>query len=92
MESVQRELFDAVLSGELNRIKELFEEVRVSEEPEEVELFTHRDEAGRNALMSASMIGRSDIVAELVKNGAQVDESTVRGETVAPPTSSHVHF
>ncbi|KAM6919936.1 ankyrin repeat domain-containing protein 45 [Lycodopsis pacificus] len=38
-----------------------------------------KDEAGRNALLTASMLGRSAIVRELVGHGARVDEQTVRG-------------
>lgn len=80
MESIQKDVYDAVLSGEVERIKELFGEVNATEEQEELQLFSYKDEAGRNALMTASILGRSDIVRELVKNGAQLDESTVRGE------------
>lgn len=90
MESVQKDIYDAVLSGELNRIKELFSEVNGTEEQEELELFSYKDEGGRNALMTASMLGRSDIVTVLVQNGAQLDESTVRGEPVAGALSGQL--
>lgn len=85
MESVQKDIYDAVLSGELESIKELFGEVNATEEQEELDLFSYKDEGGRNALMTACMLGRSDIVTELVNNGAQVNESTVRGEAVTGP-------
>uniref|UniRef100_A0A087XDP2 Ankyrin repeat domain 45 n=1 Tax=Poecilia formosa TaxID=48698 RepID=A0A087XDP2_POEFO len=36
---------------------------------------------GRNALLVASMLGKSSVVRELVKQGAKLDEQTVRGYT-----------
>lgn len=75
MGSNQKDVSDAVQSRNLDHIKQLFGVT------DEVELFTYKDEGGRNALMAASMLGLSDMVTELVQNGAQVDESTVRGKT-----------
>lgn len=60
--------------------KEHLERAGVTEEPPEKDLFGVKDEVGRNALLTACMLGRSAIVRELVRNGAQVDEQTVRGE------------
>ncbi|KAM4623648.1 ankyrin repeat domain-containing protein 45 [Polymixia lowei] len=37
------------------------------------------DELGRNALFAACMLGRSAVIRELVRNGAQVNELTTRG-------------
>ncbi|KAL0966043.1 hypothetical protein UPYG_G00290000 [Umbra pygmaea] len=42
-------------------------------------LLVEKDEMGRNALFAACMLGRSTIVRELVKHGAQVNEITSRG-------------
>lgn len=80
MSSIQREIYNCVLSGELESMKEHLERAGVTEEPPEKDLFGVTDEGGRNALLAACMLGRSAIVRELVGNGAQVDEQTVRGE------------
>lgn len=80
MSSIQKEIYDCVLSGECESIKEHLERSNVTEEPQENDLFGLKDEAGRNALLIACMFGRSGIVRELVRNGAQVNEQTVRGE------------
>ncbi|XP_075887451.1 ankyrin repeat domain-containing protein 45 isoform X2 [Nelusetta ayraudi] len=81
MQSTQKDIYEAVQSGELESIKELFGEVNATEGQKEMDLFSYKDGGGRNALMTACMLGRSDIVTELVNNGAQVNESTVRGYT-----------
>ncbi|KAL2097847.1 hypothetical protein ACEWY4_007054 [Coilia grayii] len=46
---------------------------------EELNLLWEKDDIGRNALFAASMLGRSDVVRELVKHGAEVNSWTVRG-------------
>ncbi|XP_042284162.1 ankyrin repeat domain-containing protein 45 [Thunnus maccoyii] len=80
MTSIQEEIFKYVLSGDLESIKQCFERETVTEESqEEFDLFGKKDEAGRNALLAASMLGSSAIVSELLNNGAQVNEQTVRG-------------
>lgn len=81
MASIQEDIYNCVLSGELESIKELFDNVSATEEQQEMDLFDYKDEGGRNALLTACMLGRSAIVSELVRNGAQVNESTSRGET-----------
>ncbi|XP_029132523.2 ankyrin repeat domain-containing protein 45 isoform X1 [Labrus bergylta] len=80
MTSLQQDIFNCVLSGDLKTIKELFEGEGVTEEevPEDG-LFGMKDEAGRNALLTASMLGRSAIVPELLRHEALVNEQTVRG-------------
>ncbi|XP_023148156.1 ankyrin repeat domain-containing protein 45 isoform X1 [Amphiprion ocellaris] len=79
MSSIQEEIFQCVQSGDLEALKQLLEGVEESQESLELKLFARRDEVGRNVLMIASMLGRSDTVRELVGHGAPVNEQTVRG-------------
>uniref|UniRef100_UPI0037E9A3ED ankyrin repeat domain-containing protein 45 n=1 Tax=Semicossyphus pulcher TaxID=241346 RepID=UPI0037E9A3ED len=79
MTSLQQEIMNCVLSGDLETIKEHFEREFVKEEAKDKGLFGLKDEVGRNVLMTASMLGRSAIVRELLRNGAQVNEQTDRG-------------
>ncbi|KAM4552559.1 ankyrin repeat domain-containing protein 45 [Odontesthes bonariensis] len=81
MASKRKEILKCVQSDDLESLQQLFEDIGVTEEPREQDLFGEKDEVGRNALLVASMLGRSAIVRELVKHGAQVDEQTVRGYT-----------
>ncbi|KAF7647406.1 hypothetical protein LDENG_00172840 [Lucifuga dentata] len=77
MSSTQEEIFNCVLSGDLETLKQLLESEAVNGEAEDP--FGKRDEAGRNALLSAAMLGRSAIIRELVGHGADVNEHTARG-------------
>ncbi|KAM8727046.1 ankyrin repeat domain-containing protein 45 isoform 1-T1 [Acanthopagrus schlegelii] len=79
MTSIQKEIFDCVLCGDLDSIKAHFEREDFAEETQEQDLFGLKDEGGRNALLTACMLERSDILRELVRHGAQVDVQTVRG-------------
>ncbi|XP_036940309.1 ankyrin repeat domain-containing protein 45 isoform X4 [Acanthopagrus latus] len=79
MTSIQKEIFDCVLCGDLDSIKAHFEREGFAEETQEQDLFGLKDEGGRNALLTACMLERSDILRELVRHGAQVDVQTVRG-------------
>lgn len=80
MTSIQKEIFDCVLCGDLDSIKAHFEREGFAEETQEQDVFGLKDEGGRNALLTACMLERSDILRELVRHGAQVDMQTVRGE------------
>ncbi|XP_054889570.1 ankyrin repeat domain-containing protein 45-like [Poeciliopsis prolifica] len=81
MTSIQDEIFNSVLSGDVEDLQQVLESYDPTEEPEETNLFGKVDEMGRNALLVASMLGKSSVVRELVKQGAKMDEQTVRGYT-----------
>ncbi|XP_053186614.1 ankyrin repeat domain-containing protein 45 [Scomber japonicus] len=80
MTTIQDEIFKCVLSGDLEAVRQcLGHETETEESQEDLDLFGKKDEAGRNALLAACMLGRSSIIPELLTNGAQVNEQTVRG-------------
>ncbi|TKS80371.1 Ankyrin repeat domain-containing protein 45 [Collichthys lucidus] len=79
MTCTQREVFKCVLSGDLEYLKEFFEPGESQEESQEEDVFGLKDEAGRNVLLTAAMLGRSAIVQELVRHGARVNEQTAGG-------------
>ncbi|KAG7526869.1 ankyrin repeat domain-containing protein 45 [Solea senegalensis] len=79
MTSLQEDVFNRVLSADLWGLTKCFESEFDSEESQENNVFDKKDELGRNALLTASMLGRSAIVRELVRHGAQVNKQTVRG-------------
>ncbi|KAK2843951.1 hypothetical protein Q5P01_010610 [Channa striata] len=76
MTCTQEEVIKRVASGDLESLRQYFEDERVSEDPD---FFGKTDEAGRNVLHVASLLERSVIVRELVRHGAKVNEQTVRG-------------
>ncbi|XP_040911458.1 ankyrin repeat domain-containing protein 45 isoform X2 [Toxotes jaculatrix] len=79
MASIQEEVFRCVLSGDVETMKQRFEDELVSEESREEDFFGKKDGFGRSALLTACMLGRSAIARELVRHGAPVNEQTVRG-------------
>ncbi|XP_043990180.1 ankyrin repeat domain-containing protein 45 [Gambusia affinis] len=81
MTSIQDEIFNSVLTGDVEDLQQVLESYDATEESEEINLFGKVDEMGRNVLLVASMLGKSSVVRELVKQGAKLDEQTVRGYT-----------
>ncbi|XP_051985218.1 ankyrin repeat domain-containing protein 45 [Xyrauchen texanus] len=82
MNSVEEKtVFMCALDGDVEGIKSLLENVTPSDNGLSPNIFHEKDEVGRNALLTACMLGRSGIVRELVKSGAEVNELTVRGYT-----------
>ncbi|XP_029309668.1 ankyrin repeat domain-containing protein 45 [Cottoperca gobio] len=79
MTSIQTEIFTCVLSGDVESITGYFEREGVTDEAQEKDMCGMKDEVGRNALLTGCMLGRSDVVRELLTHGARVDEQTVRG-------------
>jgi len=67
------------LDGDVEGLKRLL--ATDSKLPENI--LWEKDEVGRNALFAACTLGRSDIVRELVQNGASVNEFTVRGRQIS---------
>uniref|UniRef100_A0A673ASZ3 Ankyrin repeat domain 45 n=1 Tax=Sphaeramia orbicularis TaxID=375764 RepID=A0A673ASZ3_9TELE len=78
MTSIQEEVFKCALSGDLETLRQHFESETGTEESQENN-FSVKDEVGRNALLTASVLGRSAAVRELVRHGAQVNEQTAGG-------------
>nr|XP_019962350.1 PREDICTED: ankyrin repeat domain-containing protein 45 isoform X1 [Paralichthys olivaceus] len=79
MACVQEQVLSCVVSGDLDTIRQCLQAERDADEPQENRCFSKKDEFGRSALLIASMLGKSDIVRELLRGGAQVNEQTERG-------------
>ncbi|XP_069581894.1 ankyrin repeat domain-containing protein 45 [Brachyistius frenatus] len=82
MPSIPEEIFKCMLSGDLETIQHLLEAEGVTEESTEQDGYNttgQEDEVGRTVLVAAGLLGRSAIVPELVRRGAQVDHRTARG-------------
>ncbi|XP_067109632.1 ankyrin repeat domain-containing protein 45 isoform X2 [Osmerus mordax] len=83
MQSVEEHsILRYALTGDLRGLQEYLETVEsltVSDRESPKYLFKEKDELGRNAFFTACALGRDDIVRELVKHGAEVNELTARG-------------
>ncbi|XP_043076225.1 ankyrin repeat domain-containing protein 45 [Puntigrus tetrazona] len=67
------------LDDDVEGLKSLLERKSADETQQSDNILWEKDEVGRNALFAACTFGRSDIVRELVQNGADVNELTARG-------------
>ncbi|KAJ8270237.1 hypothetical protein GJAV_G00111970 [Gymnothorax javanicus] len=67
------------LSGDVEALQRLLECGNSSDMGVTFAAFQEKDEVGRNALLISCMLGRCEIVRELLKYGANVNEITTRG-------------
>nr|XP_055057742.1 ankyrin repeat domain-containing protein 45 [Misgurnus anguillicaudatus] len=75
---VEKTIFSCTSEDDVEGLKSLLESKREDNEPSR-NILWEKDEVGRSALFTACMLGRSSILRELVKNGADVNELTARG-------------
>lgn len=68
-------VYHLALAGDIPGIQSILENESANEN-----LLLEVDDIGRNALFAASMLGRCSVVRELVKYGADINTSTVRGK------------
>lgn len=71
-------VYQLALAGDVPGIQSILETESATNE-ERPDLLWEEDEIGRNALSAATMVGRCNVVRELVKHGADVNTWTVRG-------------
>ncbi|KAJ8390409.1 hypothetical protein AAFF_G00108030 [Aldrovandia affinis] len=74
-------VFSCSLAGDVEALQRLLEYQKDSGEGGMIDMFQEKDTVGRNALFVSCMLGRCNIVRELVRCGANVHELTVRGYT-----------
>lgn len=74
--SVVDSVYQLALAGDVPGIQSILESATNDERPD---LLWEEDDIGRNALFAASMLGRCNVIRELVKHGADVNTWTVRG-------------
>ena len=74
-----KELFELATNGDIERLGELFEDPEsiFSTNPEQA--LNKRDKDGKSALDIAAMLGRKEIVRELLERGAQINSQTKKG-------------
>ncbi|KAM6948255.1 ankyrin repeat domain-containing protein 45 [Aplochiton taeniatus] len=76
----QSTIFHYACSGNVKGLQQHFENESINDDQSSpLNSFKQKDEMGRNALSAASMLGRSAVVRELVKQGAPINQLTSRG-------------
>lgn len=74
-------VYQLALAGDVPGIQSILQNERDTNQ-ERPDLLWEKDDIGRNALFAASMLGRSNVVRELIEQGAEVNTWTVRGRHV----------
>ncbi|XP_041098065.1 ankyrin repeat domain-containing protein 45-like [Polyodon spathula] len=67
------------LSGDTEGLQKWFENPEDPHHEQVSQMVQETDAVGRRVLFTACMLGRSDVVRELVKYGSDVNETTLRG-------------
>ena len=75
-----KELFEIASKGDVERLRELFEDPESVYATDPGQVLNARDEEGKSALDIAAMLGRKEMVRELLERGADINSRTKRGE------------
>ena len=74
-----KELFKVAKNGDIEKLRELFEDPESIFSTDPAQALNKRDRDGKSALDIAAMLGRKEIVRELLERGAQVNSQTKKG-------------
>ena len=74
-----KELFEIATKGDVERFRELFDDPESLYSTDPGKALNERDEEGKSALDIAAMLGRKEMVRELLERGADVNFQTKRG-------------
>ncbi|XP_075472810.1 ankyrin repeat domain-containing protein 45 isoform X2 [Ascaphus truei] len=72
-------VLQCALAGDVQTLQLLFEDPEDAGNERANQLLLEQDVLGRSPIFPACILGRSDVVKELVKHGANVNEQTARG-------------
>lgn len=74
-----KEFFKVATNGDIEKLRELFEDPESIFSTDPAQALNKRDRDGKSALDIAAMLGRKEIVRELLERGAQVNSQTKKG-------------
>lgn len=75
-----KELFEIAAKGDVDRLRELFDDLESVYATDPAQALNKRDKDGKSALDIAAMLGRKELVRELVERGAEINSQTKKGE------------
>ena len=73
------ELIEIATKGDIERLRELFEDPESIYSTDPAQALNKRDKDGKSALDVAAMLGRKEIVRELLERGAEINSQTKKG-------------
>ena len=74
-----KELIEIASAGDVVRLRELFEDPESLCCTDPASALNSRDKDGKSALDMAAMLGRKEVVLELLERGAEVNNQTQKG-------------
>lgn len=86
-----RELFEIATKGDVERFIELFEDPESDYARDPSRVLNARNEDGKSALDLAAMLGRKEMIRELLERGADINSQTKRGYTALHRAASWGH-
>lgn len=86
-----KELFEIATKGDVERFRELFDDPESLYSTDPGKALNERDKEGKSALDIAAMLGRKEMVRELLERGADVNFQTKRGYTALHRAASWGH-
>ena len=78
-EEMVKELLEIASKGDVERLRELFEDPESLYSTDPSQALNKRDAEGKSALDIAAMLGRKEMVRELLERGAHINSQTKRG-------------
>ena len=78
-EEMVKELSEIASKGDVERLRELFEDPESLYSTDPSQVLNKRDAEGKSALDIAAMLGRKEMVRELLERGADINSETKRG-------------
>ena len=78
-EKMRRELFEIATKGDVESFNELFEDPESVYATDPARVLNARNEEGKSALDLAAMLGRKEMIRELLERGADINSQTKSG-------------
>lgn len=77
-----KELYEIATKGDIERLRELFDDPESLYSTDPAQALNKRDENGKSALDIAAMLGRKEVVRELLERGADINNKTKKGKII----------
>ncbi|XP_031573896.1 ankyrin repeat domain-containing protein 45-like [Actinia tenebrosa] len=76
-----KELFDYAIKGDIESIRQLFDDPESIFVTDPATVLNKRDKDGKSPMDMAAMLGRAEVIRELIERGADVNSRTKKGYT-----------
>ena len=80
-----QDLIEVAVKGDIEQLKQLFDDSENPIASDPATVINRRSREGKSALDMAAMLGRKEIVRELMERGADVNSKTSKGDDILIP-------